>query len=173
MSDVNENGNTPQVPNNPENEQKLMNLLSNEPSDTVKLDDYDVYVVFQRPTFKDKYKHRAWASKKLKEFGYQDAETEDPDLAYFIRSWGAVNSHVVKLLYKSETGSYTLEGEKYAEYAYDSETDLSYDSLFEKYTIEEIYNKGGAEDAFVASGIIAYTRWSDEFTLTGDDIKNS
>lgn len=173
MSQNNETLNVNETPASPEDEQKLMNLLSNEPSDPVRLEGYDVYVVFQRPSFKDKYRHRAWASKKLKEFGYADAETEDPDLAYFIRSWGAVNSHVSKLLYKSEQGDYVIDDEKYAEYTFDQQKELTYESLFEKYTIEEIYNKNYAEDAFVAAGIIAYTKWSDTFTLTGDDIKNS
>jgi hypothetical protein len=132
-----------------------------------------VYVVFQRPSFKDKYRHRAWASKKLKEFGYNDAEVEDPDLAYFVRSWGAVNSHVLKLFYKNEAGTHKIGGEQYAEYLFDSESDLDYGSVFEKYTIEEVYNNNQAEDSFVAAGIIAYTKWSDTFTLTGDDIKNS
>jgi len=156
-----------------ETEARVMDILTNDPSDPVQLEGYDVYVMFQRPAFKEKYRHRAWASKKLKEFGYTDAEAEDPDLAYFVRSWGAVNSHVVKLFYKSDTGSHTLGGEKYAEYSFNAETDLDYGSVFEKYTIEEVYNNNQPEDSFVAAGIIAYTRWVEKFTLTGDDIKNS
>lgn len=154
-------------------ENKVMSILSNDPSDPVYLQEYDVYLVFQRPSFKDKYKARAWALKKLKEFGYDDANAEDPELSYFFRSWGTVNSHVRKVLYFDEKGSHKLQGKTYSEYEYTPEKDLDYSSVFEKYAIEVIYGAGEPEDVFVASAIIAYTRWVEHFSLDGDDIKNS
>jgi len=156
-----------------ETEEKVMGILFNEPSDPVKLNDYDVYVVLKRPSFKDKYKGRAWGSKKLREFGYGDASEEDPELAYFFRMWGAVNASVQKVLIPDEKGKVSIEGKPYAEYSYDPSKDVDYSGPFEKYAIEEVFNKGGQEDMFVASGIIAYTRWTDYFSVDGDDIKNS
>lgn len=154
-------------------EDNFMQLLTNDPSDPVKVENYDVYVVFQRPAFKDKYKARAWASKKLKEFGFENADSEDPELSYFIRSWATVNSHVIKLFYKDENGSTAIKGEPYSEYEFDPKKDLDYASVFEKYAVEELYNKGEQEDMFVASGILMYTRWMNKFEFDGDDIKNS
>lgn len=154
-------------------EEKVMDILSNDPSDPVKLDNYDVYVVFQRPTFKDKYKGRAWGAKKLREFGYGDAILEDPELVYFFRMWGNVNTAVKKLYYQDDNGERAIEGKAYSEYSYNPEKDLDYGSVFEKYAIEEVFNKTGDEDMFVASGIIAFTAWSDKFSVSGDDIKNS
>ncbi len=157
----------------PEVEDKVMNILSNEPSDPVKLDNYNVYVVFKRPSFKDKYKGRAWGSKKLKEIGYDDATEEDPEIAYFFRMWGSVNTSVKRLLAQDDEGDITLDEQTYSDYPYNAKTDMEYSGPFEKYAIEEIFNHGGQEDMFVAAGIIAYTRWTERFSISGDDIKNS
>jgi len=182
MSDINENNVNPQENDEffaneseiADLEENFMQVLTNDPSDPIPLEGYDVAIVLQRPSFRDKYKFRAWSSKKLKEFGFSDAEEEDPELAYFIRSWGAVNSHVVSLFYKDEAnGSVKINGETFSEYVYKPEEDLDYTSVFEKYAIEEIYNKGKSEDMFIAAGIIAYTQWMEKFQFTGDDIKNS
>jgi len=154
-------------------EDNFMKLLTNEESDPVKVDDYDVYVVFQRPAFRDKYKARAWSSKKLKEFGFDNADDEDPEFAYFIRSWATVNSHVVKLFVADENGSVSIEGRPCSEYEYDPKNDLDYSSVFEKYVIEELYNKNQQEDVFIASAVLMYTRWVNTFQFDGDDIKNS
>jgi len=154
-------------------EDNFMKLMTNEPSDPVQIDEYDVYVVFQRPAFKDKYKARAWASKKLKEFGFENPDVEDPEFAYFIRSWATVNSHVVKLFVGDEAGSVSIEGKPFSEYEYNSETDLDYSSVFEKYVVEELYNKNQQEDIFIASAVLMYTRWVNTFQFDGDDIKNS
>lgn len=159
--------------NEEELEDNFMKLVTNEPTDPVQVDDYGVYVVFQRPAFRDKYKARAWSSKKLKEFGFDDAETEDPEFAYFIRSWATVNSHVTKLFVEDENGSVAINGTTCSEYEYSPETDLDYSSVFEKYVIEELYNKNKQEDIFIASAVLLYTRWVNTFQFDGDDIKNS
>ena len=154
-------------------EDKIVGMLTNDPSAPVKLSEYDVFLVFKRPPFKEKYRGRAWSTKKLREFGYDDASREDPETAYFFRSWGIVNTYVHKLYYKDENGDKTIKGEAYSEYPFDPEKDLDYSYVFEKYAIEELFEKGKPEDLFVAAGIIAYSRWMEHFSVDGDDIKNS
>jgi len=163
----------PDKVNEEEIETKVLSMLSNEPSEPVKLSDHDVYVVFQRPPFTDKYKARSWSSRKMKEFGYTNIDEEDPDLGYFLRSWGAVNTHVKEIYYFDEDGEIEINQRTYSPYNYNPETDKDYEYLLEKFAIEEYYNKGKSEDMLIASAIIAYTEWFDSFNVDGDDIKNS
>lgn len=155
-------------------EERLIRSLTNEPSAPIKLENYDVYVVFQRPAFSEKYKGRAWAAKKLRSFGLGDAVEEDPDLTYFFRYWGTLNTYVKRILIPAEkNGDIIVEGKHYVDYTYDPRREYDYSSLFEKYVIEEQYNKGYAEDAFVSDVITAHVEWLAENTVPEEDIKNS
>lgn len=152
-------------------EERLVRALTNEPSEPVAVG--DVFIVFQRPRFQDKYKGRVWATKRLKEFGVED-EDDDPEFAFYIRYWGTLNTFVKTIYVPDEDGKVKLKGKRYSEYPYDRKTDLDYGSVFEKYVLGEIYENGGREDEFVAEAISAHMAWSEEMTEpTEEEVKNS
>jgi hypothetical protein len=157
----------------PENQEekdiKLIELLTNKPSEPLEIEDSKVRVVFQAPAFTEKYKGRAWASKKLKEIGLEF--DDDQDLAYYFRYWGTLNSYVKHLYVENSSGSVKIGDKKYVEYGYDSATDLNYKSLFEKYVIEEMYPRG-LDEPFVTSCILAHMNWVRDRAMEEVDIKN-
>jgi hypothetical protein len=153
-----------------EKEIKLIDLLRNKPSEPIAIEDSKTRVVFQAPGFKDKYKGRAWSSKKLKEIGVDF--DDDQDLAYYFRYWGTLNTYVKNIYIEDENGSIKLEGKKYSEYSYDPSTDLDYKSIFEKYVVEEMYPRG-LDESFVTACVLSHMNWVRDRALEEVDIKNS
>lgn len=156
-----------------ETEEAVMSILTNEPSEPLKVGKYPVRVVFKRPSMVVKFRQRTWASKKLKAFGiYSDGD--DQNTAFFFRYWGTLNAYVTRLLVEDAKGTVKLEGKTYSEYVYDEDVDADYLSVFEKYAMEEIYNKGMSEEAFVSDAIVAHADWLESAAVPKeDDIKNS
>jgi len=154
-------------------ESQLMGILTNEPSRPRKLEHFNVYVIFQRPAFKDKYKGRVWSSKKLRDIGFTNPTEEDPELSYFFRYWGTLNTFVIKILTPNKGGIHKIGGEQYEEYLYNPETDLDYSSLLEKYVLDELYPKGTSEEMFISDMIVEHANWLDESSVEEDDLKNS
>jgi len=153
-------------------EEAVMTLITNEPSDPIEIPNFKTLIVFKRPPFKEKYKARVWASKKLKEAGYEDAD-EDRELSFFFRYWGTLNTFVSKIYFESEKGEYSFGGKKYSLYLFDPAKDLDYAALFEKYVIAAIYEKGKSEEMFVSECIIKHTEWLGLFSVEDSEIKNS
>lgn len=156
----------------PENQEeqdiKLIEILSNKPSDPIEIKDSKARVVFQAPAFADKYKGRAWAAKKLKELGVTDEE--DPDLSYYFRYWGTLNSYVKKIYVQDKSGDIKIDDLIYSEYTYSQEKDLNYKFLLEKYVIEEMYPRG-LDESFVTSCILTHLEWVRDRALEEADIK--
>lgn len=149
----------------------VMSVLTNEPSDYTLVDKFKTLVVFQRPSLTNKFKQRAWANRKLKELEIDD---DDQQLAFFFRYWGTLNSYVIKVLTEDTKGVVKFGGKKYTEYAYDPSQDADYKSLFEKFVMEQIYNKGLSEEAFVSEVIVLHADWINSNTVAKEaDIKNS
>lgn len=148
---------------------KLIELLTNKPSEPLQVNNSEVRVVFQAPAFADKYKGRAWSSKKLREIGLSDED--DPDLSYYFRYWGTLNSYVSHLYVEDAEGEIKIEGESYSEYSFDPKKDLDYKSVFEKYVLEEMYPRG-LDEAFVTSAIMLHMGWVRDRALEEADIKN-
>lgn len=148
---------------------KLIELLTNKPSDPLKVENSNARVVFQAPAFTDKYKGRSWSSKKLKDIGL--SEEDDPDLSYYFRYWGTLNAYVSKIYVLSDSGDVTIDGESYSEYVFDPEKDLDYKFLFEKYVLEEMYPRG-LDESFVTSCIILHMNWVKDRAMEEADIKN-
>jgi len=154
-------------------ENKMMGLLLNEPSDFILLENWNIYVIFQRPSFKDKYRGRAWASKKLNEMGFTNPIEEDPQLTYFFQYWGNLNSSITRILVTDEKGKIKKNGKTYSDYEFNSAEDLDYSSLFEKYVMEEVYNKGLSEEMLVSDAIVKHADWLENTAVEEDDLKNS
>jgi len=148
---------------------KLIEILTNKPSEPVLIDNTSTRVVFQAPAFADKYKGRSWSSRKLKELDISDED--DQDLSYYFRYWGTLNSYVTRILVEDSSGDVSIDGSKYVEYSFDAEKDLDYRFLFEKYVLEEMYPRG-LDESFVTSCIIAHMNWVRDRALEEDDIKN-
>lgn len=149
----------------------VLAALTNEPSDPLAVDSYKVRVVFKRPAMIDKFRQRTWAAKKLKEIESSD---DDPQTQFFFRYWGTLNSYVDKILIEDGDGLVKVGGKKYREYFFDPKTDLDYKSLFEKYVMEEVYNKGFSEEAFVSAVIMVHANWvSEHAKIAEGDVKNS
>lgn len=154
-------------------EEAVVSILTNDPSAPVQIPDYPVKVTFQRPKLTDKFKGRNWANKKLKEIGV-DLDDPGDTTAFFFRYWGSLNSFVKSVLVEDENGDIKSEGKTYRAYEFDPHIDVDYSSVFEKYVIEEIYNKGGNEEAFVSNAIVAHAQWvTGEELPEEDDVKNS
>lgn len=163
------------MPNTEENleqtEAVVMQILTNDPSDPIQIAGYPVRVVFQRPKLADKYKARAWSMKKLKELGIS---RDDEEMNIYFTYWGVLNGYVRRLLVEDEAGSIRMEGKRYRDYTYDPASDLDYGSLFEKYVVEEVYNKGQNDEPFVWAVITAQLEWLSPTTeLQEDNVKNS
>lgn len=158
-------------------EDKVMKRLLNEMSERIQIPEHKEYVQFQLPSFSEKYRGRAWVAKKMKEFNIPSAVDDDPQMYMFFRYWGLINTSVKHLYYPDPSGAVSIGGESYSEYKYDAATDLDYTAVFEKYAIEEVYNKGESEEAFVLDTFTAYALWSanedEEDVLEEDEIKNS
>lgn len=140
-------------------ETKVMTLLGNEPSEPLEVEGYDCRVVFKRPPLAGKHRGKAWAFRKMKEYGYDPTDENSGTLV--IQYWGQLNQFVVKV----------LEGKK--EYPFDPKADSEYSCVFEKYVVEEIYNRGKSEEAFITELIIMLARWMGEGEVADGDLKNS
>jgi hypothetical protein len=148
---------------------KLIELLTNKPSEPLAIENSQARVVFQAPAFADKYKGRSWSSKKLKEIGLE--EEDDQDLAYYFRYWGTLNSYVTKILVEDSNGKIKLSDKTYSYYEFKPDEDLNYKFLFEKYVLEEMYPRG-LDEAFVTSCIFAHMNWVRDRAMEEVDIKN-
>lgn len=150
----------------------LLASLTNEPSDPLAVEGYKTTVVFKRPSLVDKFKQRAWASRKLKEL---DIPADDESqITFFFRYWGTLNSYVRSIYVEDASGEITFSGKKYSEYRFDQSTELDYKSLFEKYVMKEIYDRGLSEEAFISEVIVMHANWvNDNTTVPESDIKNS
>jgi hypothetical protein len=148
---------------------KIINLLKNRPSEPIQIENSKTRLVFEAPGFTDKYRGRAWASKKLKEIGIEFED--DQDLAYYFRYWGTLNTYVTKVYFEDKNGNIKLDGKKYSEFLYDPKTDLDYKSVFEKYVLEEMYPRG-LDESFVTTAIISHMNWVKDRTMEEVDIKN-
>jgi hypothetical protein len=151
------------------NDIKLVEILTNKPSDPIAIENSKVRVVFKAPAFTDKYKGRSWASKKLKEIGVED---DDQDLSYYFRYWGTLNVYVTTMYVENPSGDIKLDGKKYSLYTYDASKDLDYKFLFEKYVLDEMYPRG-LDEQFVTSVILAHMNWVRARALEEVDIKKS
>lgn len=150
----------------------VMAALTNEPSEPIEVGKYKVMVVFKRPSMVDKFRQRGWASRKLKEL--ELTEEDDPQILFFFRYWGTLNAFVNKIYVEDSSGDVKLSGKKYSEYTFEREKELDYKSLFEKYVMKEIYDKGISEETFVSEVILLHATWINESTkVSEDDIKNS
>lgn len=155
---------------NEEREIKLMEILTNKPSDPIEIKDTKTRIVFQAPSITDKYKGRAWSAKKLKEIGVTDED--DQDLAYYFRYWGNLNTFVKRIYFENPHGDIKIGELLYSEYTFEPSRDLNYKFLFEKYAIEEMYARG-IDELFVTSSIMAHMEWIKNRALEESDIKNS
>jgi hypothetical protein len=158
------------MPDNQEQKDiKLIELLTNKPSEPLEIENSKARVVFQAPAFADKYKGRSWSSKKMKEIDI--AEEDDQDLSYYFRYWGTLNSYVTTVYVEDSKGSIKIGDKKYSLYPYDASKDLNYKFVFEKYVLEEMYPRG-LDEAFVTACILAHMNWVRERALEEADIKN-
>lgn len=150
----------------------VMSVLTNEPSDYTLVEKFKTLVVFQRPSLVNKFKQRAWSNRKLRELEIDDEA--DQQLSFFFRYWGTLNSYVINVLIEDAKGEVKFGGKKYTEYSYVPAEDADYKSLFEKFVMEQIYNKGLSEEAFVSEVIVLHANWINENTQAKEaDIKNS
>jgi hypothetical protein len=156
----------------PETEDVLMAIITNDASAPILIEDFNTLVVFKRPAFKDKYKARVWANRKLRESGMEDPD-EDKEMSFFFRYWGALNTYITNLYYEKEDGTRVFNSKKYAEYTFDPKIDLDYSFLFEKYAIEEVYNKGLSEELFISQCIQKHNEWLGLASVEDSELKNS
>ena len=155
-------------------EEDVFALLSNEPSNYIEIPRRGIKVVFKRPSMTEKFRQRVWASKKLRSFGIVNQDQDDPNVSFFFRYWGTLNAFITKIIVEDKKGSISSGGKKYREYLYNPEEDVDYGSVFEKYTMEEVFNPGMSEEAFVSEVIVEHAKWMDDSSrVKEDDIKNS
>lgn len=153
-----------------ETEDAVMYVMTNEESKPIPVD--NILLVFKRPDMKRKYQQRSWARRKLKEFKIDQEENNND--AFLWQYWGSLNAYVIRLYVLDSQGKVKFEGKKYSEYFYDETEDIEYGSLFEKYAVEEVYNKGKSEEDFVSRVILEHAQWLNSAVIPqGDDIKNS
>jgi hypothetical protein len=156
--------------NREEKDIKLIEILTNKPSEPIEIENSKTRVVFQAPAFADKYKGRSWSARKMKEIGI--SEEDDQDLAYYFRYWGTLNSYVTKVYVENESGDVKIGDKNYVEYSYDPSKDLNYKFLLEKYVLEEMYPRG-IDEMFITSSIIAHMNWVRDRAMEESDIKNA
>lgn len=145
-------------------ETKLMSLLVNEESRPIELPEFGCFVTFKRPSLPNKHRGRAWAFRKLREFGY--SEKDDNAGTSVIQYWGQLNSYVTSITYE-------VNGSQ-VPYQYNPKEDTEYDSVFEKFVVEEIYNRRGIqEDMFIAEVVVLLMKWIEETTVEEEELKNS
>lgn len=145
-------------------EMKMLALLVNEESEDIEVPGYDCSLRFKRPSMTQKHRGRAWAYRKMREFGYN--EDEDNAGTSAIQYWGQLNSFVTSI---TLTGGGTKEP-----YTYDPKVDTDYGSVFEKFVVEEIYNRRGLqEDNFIAQVVVLLMKWIDETAVVEGELKNS
>ncbi|MFA5626219.1 MAG: hypothetical protein WC965_01925 [Thiohalomonadaceae bacterium] len=142
-----------------EAETKLVGLLINEESEPFEVPGFDCKVTFKRPTIAGKHKGKAWSFRKIKEYGYDPDDENSGTLV--LQYWGQLNAYVHRIL---------VDGK---EYPFDPKVDTEYSAVFDKYTVEEVYNKGESEDSFVSVVIVLLAKWLDETVLSDDEVKNS
>ena len=154
-------------------EDVLIATLTNEPSEPVLVETFGVVLIFQRPSLVGKFQGRAWSTKKLKEVGI--TEEDDPNLSFFFRYWGTLNAYVKQLLVQDKSGDFKFKGKTYSDYTFDPAKDLGYKSLFEKYVMEEIYEKGISEESFISEVVVLHADWINSMAqnVKEDDLKNS
>lgn len=155
-------------------EAQVVSIITNEASEPLELPNRKLALVFKRPTMVDKFRQRAWAAKKLRSFGLTNPDIEEPSMTVLFRYWGIINSYITRILVEDAKGTIKANGKKYREYLYDAATDLDYNSLFEKYVMEEIYEKGLSEEAFVTEVVPIHSDWVENQRIPEEaDIKNS
>lgn len=155
-------------------EAEILAIITNEASEPIEIPERGVVVVFKRPSMVDKFKQRAWGARKLRSFGLVNPDVEEPNMTFFFRYWAVLNSYISRLLVVNTKGDIKVGGKKYEEYQFDAQTDLDYSSLFEKYVMEEIYEKGHSEEAFVSEVMSVHSDWlNSQIAPEEDDIKNS
>ena len=140
-------------------EEKLVNLLTNEP-DTVVVE--GITLKLKRPSFTDKYKSQAWGNKKLKEMEIDANDAENQQISFYISYFGVVNSHVIELKLPDGTA-----------YEFDPAADVKYKFLFEKYVMEELFEKSINESNFVFEVINKFIDWQNGTELTKDELGKS
>jgi hypothetical protein len=140
-------------------EEKLVNLLNNEPD---VLDVQGIKLKIQRPTFTDKYRSQGWSNRKLKEVDVASDEVENQQIVFYLSYFGIINAHVTAMKLADGTA-----------YTYDPAVDTEYKYLFEKYVMEELFNKGQNESDFVFQVINAFIDWQNGTELTKDELGKS
>lgn len=151
-------------------EDAVMRIMTNEPSEPMEVG--ECVVVFQRPSLPVKYKQRSWSKRRMKEYGIDP--NGDSDESYLFQQWGTLNAFISTLYMADKKGKVKLSDKNYTQYEYDSSVDLDYGSVFEKYVMEEIYNKGKNEEIFLVQTFAAFVEWLNSAMVPdGDDIKNS
>lgn len=139
-------------------ENKLMPILTNEPSGWIKVTD-EVEVKFKRPKFIDKYKFQSWTSQKLAEIEVDSQDRANEQVVFYITYFGAVNGNVISMKVNGE--DYTLDLEK------------DYKFLFEQYVMEEVYSRTNNEEEFVFAAITKLLEWQSSTEVPAEDLKNS
>lgn len=158
------------MPDNQEQQDiKLIELLTNKPSEPLPVENSKARVVFKAPAFADKYKGRSWSSKKMKEIGI--SEEDDQDLSYYFRYWGTLNSYITHIYFEDSSGDIKIDDKTYSLYEYDSSKDLNYKFLFEKYVLEEMYPRG-LDESFVTACVLMHMNWVRDRAMEEADIKN-
>lgn len=151
-----------------ETEDYVAVVLSNEPSEMLSVDSYKIRVVFQRPSMVNKFKHRAWRDKKLKEIG---ALYESQDLTMYFNMWSQMNSHIKHVYLEDKEGDVTFDGTKYREYEL---TDQAFLSAIEQFTHQEVYEKGKSDEEFVLAVWEVYLKWVEGAVIPDtEDVKKS
>lgn len=145
-------------------ETKMLALLINEESEDIEVPGYGCSLRFKRPSMTQKHRGRSWAYRKMREYGY-DAN-EDNDGTSALQYWGQLNTFVTNIT--------LLDGKKPVEYTFDPKVDTDYGSVFEKFVIEEIYNRRGLqEDNFIAQAVVLLIKWIDDTAVVEGELKNS
>lgn len=144
-------------------EQVLVKRLLNEPSDPFEYEGYKF--IFKRPKFEDKYRVRAWITKKGNAL-FTDIQTEDPELSLMFSIMGALHSNVHRI--------FEVVSGKNVEYTFNPIEDIDYKFLFEKFLVEEIYNRKGLDEQDFVYGLAQiFSPWNAQDTIIEGDIKNS
>jgi hypothetical protein len=154
-------------------EDKLIHVLTNDPSTPLEVPNYGCLLIFKRPDFKLKYKGRGWAVGKITEFELEN----DANMSFVFRYWGVLNTYITNIYMEHPQGDVRKNGKTYIEYLFDPTKDLDFKYLFEKFVVEEIYNKRQiSDDIFISAVMEVHSKWTNTTTIDSaeeEDLKNS
>ncbi len=144
-------------------EQVLVKRLLNDASEPFEYRGYKF--IFKRPKYEDKYRVRAWITKKGNAL-FDNIETEDLELSLIFNIMGALHSNVHRI--------FSVVDGKNVEYTYNPVDDIDYKFLFEKFLVEEIYGRKGMDEQEFSYGLAQlFSLWNNQDIIVEDDIKKS